>query len=136
MPLAIKSFMVSGAIFLCFDALWLSSMAGIYKRLIGEHLAEPFLVAPAALFYVLYVCGVVAFAVLPSLPDGGWATAATKGAFLGLFAYGTYDLTNQATLKFWPWRLTLIDMAWGTVLTALTAALAVLVLSHLNAAPN
>jgi uncharacterized membrane protein len=136
MSLAIKSFMVSGAIMLCLDALWLSSMAGVYKRFIGEHLAEPFLVAPAALFYVLYVCGIVVFAVLPSLSNGGWATAAAKGAFLGLFAYGTYDLTNQATLKFWPWRLTVIDMTWGTVLTAVTAGLAVLVVSHFTAAPN
>ncbi len=128
MLLAIKSFVVSGLIFLCFDALWLTSMVGTYRRMMGEQVAEPFLIGPAVLFYVLYVLGIVFFAVLPSLTDGGWITAAGKGAFLGLVAYGTYDLTNMATLKFWSWRLTMIDMAWGTVLTAMTAALAVLIL--------
>lgn len=136
MPLAIKSFIVSGTFFLLLDALWLSVTAGMYKRVIGEHLAQPFPIGPAALFYVLYVCGIAGFSVLPALSNGDWVTALWKGAFLGLVAYGTYDLTNLATLEFWSWRLALIDMAWGTVLTGTTAALAVKVLSYFADTPN
>lgn len=128
---ALVSFIVSCVIFLGFDAIWLYSMSGTYKRLIGDLLAEPFQIAPAMAFYVLYVCGIVGFAVLPSLSNGGWVAAAGKGAFLGIVAYGTYDLTNQATLKHWPWRLTLIDMTWGTLLTSITAALATALVSHI-----
>ena len=61
-----------------------------------------------------------AIAVLRS--GGGWPQAALNGALLGLVAYGTYDLTNQATLKTWPITITLIDMSWGVLLTAVAAA--------------
>jgi uncharacterized membrane protein len=55
------------------------------------------------------------------LRSGDWRRAALNGALLGLFGYGTYDLTNQATLRHWPWLITLVDLAWGTLLTALSA---------------
>ena len=122
MPVLIGSFVIAALIFLILDSVWLTSMAGTYRNLIGPVLADGFRLGPAAAFYVLYVAGLVGFAILPSLEQGGWMSAAWRGAALGLVAYGTYDLTNQATLKVWPVGMTLIDMTWGTIATALTAA--------------
>ena len=82
---------------------------------------------PAILFYLIYVCGIVKFAVFPALESHRWTTALVNGAILGLVAYGTYDLTNQATLKIWSPLVTIADLCWGTMLTASAAALAAVV---------
>lgn len=124
MSVKIVAFILTGAIVLAMDAVWLSLMAGVYRRLGGDLFGASFLIAPAIAFYLLYVLGVVVFAVLPALEEGSWPSAASRGALLGLVAYGTYDLTNQATLKSWPWQLSAIDMTWGTALTAIAAGLA------------
>lgn len=113
------------AVFAIIDTLWLGSMADrIYRPLIGEMLADRFRLAPAVAFYALYALGLTIFAVLPGLRDGGWKTALIWGALFGLFAYGTYDLTNYATLKTWGLKITLIDMAWGVFVSGASAALA------------
>ena len=62
------------------------------------------------------------FAISPALDTGRWATALIHGALFGLFAYATYDLSNQATLRNWPMTITLIDVSWGTTVTAVSAA--------------
>ena len=66
--------------------------------------------------------GLVVFAVLPALHKHDWRSAAVLGGLLGLVAYGTYNLSNLATLRNWPWELTVIDMAWGTFLSSVTAS--------------
>ena len=66
----------------------------------------------------------VVLAIQPALANGDWKTAMVRGAVLGLVAYGTYDLTNMATLKQWSVKITLIDMAWGSFVTAVTASTA------------
>ena len=115
------------AIFGC-DAVWLSWSSGhLYRPVVGNMLIDGFRPVPAALFYLLYVFGVVTLAILPALRDNAWRDATLKGAVLGLVAYGTYDLTNQATLKNWSTTLSAIDMGWGTVLTAASATIAYLV---------
>jgi uncharacterized membrane protein len=108
---------------LAIDALWLTVLMGpTYQAYLGAlMLAEPKLL-PAALFYLLYPAGLVVFAVLPALRKRDWRAASLLGALLGLVAYGTYDLSNLATLRGWPWQLTVIDMAWGTLLSAIAAA--------------
>ena len=73
------------------------------------------------LFYVTYTIGIVVFAVSPEFASGRWAAAGIRGAFLGLFGYGVYDLTNQATLRDWPLAVTMADLIWGTLLTAVAA---------------
>ncbi len=78
--------------------------------------------AAAVLFYVLYIAGILLFAVSPALRGGSWTMALAMGAALGVFAYMTYDLTNMATLKVWPAWLAAIDIGWGTAVTALAAA--------------
>ncbi|VTU18296.1 putative membrane protein [Variovorax sp. PBL-H6] len=113
----------SALVFLALDAAWLGTMASrVYRPAIG-HLMRPDMDVKAALtFYVLYVAGIVIFAVAPAVEARSWTSALGRGALLGLFAYATYDFTNQATLKDWPWRLTLIDLGWGTFVTAAAAA--------------
>jgi uncharacterized membrane protein len=70
----------------------------------------------AILFYLLFIAGLIVFAVAPALESGGWTRALLLGAAFGFFAYATYDLTNLATLRDWPATLTVVDIAWGTVL--------------------
>lgn len=130
------SYIIVAAVFLALDAAWLTTMAATYRSLIGDLMADSFRLGPAAAFYLLYVAGVVGFAVMPALHQGSWQTAALKGAFLGLIAYGTYDLTNQATLKAWPLRMTMIDMAWGTFATALTASIATIIAAKYLSSTN
>lgn len=113
------AFAFTGLFMLALDAVWLSTMASrFYRPLIGELLAADFRLAPALIFYVLYVSGIVFFAVRPGLASNSAITALVHGALLGLLAYGTYDLTNQATLKVWPSIVTIVDLAWGMFLTA------------------
>jgi uncharacterized membrane protein len=104
------------------DFLWLRFVAlALYKAEIGALLLEKPRLAVAALFYVLGAAGITILAVQPALAAGSWPKAAFLGAVFGLCAYGTYDLTNLATLQHWSLRLTVIDMAWGTVLVAVAA---------------
>lgn len=105
------------------DYFWLTTMMGpLYQRVLGPILAPEPDMAAAVAFYLVYLVGIVWFAVRPALDSGDWKTAALNGALFGLFAYATYDLTNMATLKVWSLQLALIDMAWGAVLTATAAS--------------
>jgi uncharacterized membrane protein len=109
-------------VFLVLDAIWLSStINSLYRPRIGHLLLEQPRLGVAVPFYLLYVVGVVVFAVLPGLRAQDWTTTLWLGAMLGLFAYGTYDLTNLSTLRGWSVTVTVVDMAWGCVLTATSA---------------
>ncbi len=110
------------SVFLAVDALWLSVlMRPVYAAALASLLAEQPRWTPAVLFYLLYMLGLLVFAILPGLRARRGRTAAALGALLGLVAYGTYDLSNYATLQAWPAALTVIDMAWGAVLSSLAA---------------
>ena len=112
-------------VFLALDAIWLASMAErLYRPAIGHLMRERFALGPALAFYAIYVAGVVVFVVAPALAERRWQSALVMGALLGLLAYATYDLTNQATLKGWPWQVTLADLCWGSFVTAVAAAAA------------
>ena len=108
--------------FLVLDGLWLGVlMSSTYKELLGSlMLAQPKW-GPAIVFYLMYVLGVVFFVVLPALARASARRAALAGAFFGLVAYGTYDMTNWATLQGWSAQLALMDMAWGGLLTCLAS---------------
>ena len=122
MKAIVVSYLGAGLVMLGLDAVWLTLTANsLYRPSIGELMLDGFRIGPAAIFYLLYLCGVVIFAIRPALASGRWTTALLFGALFGLFAYGTYDLTNQATLKVWPTVLTAADMAWGCVLTSASA---------------
>ena len=121
------AYLAAFAMLLALDAVWLGYVFGpyFYARVGAVALDSPRWL-PAAAFYLLYPVGVTAFAVLPSLGDGGsWRHAMARGALFGLVAYATYDLTNLATLKAWTPALASIDIAWGTFATAVSAGVAV-----------
>lgn len=109
-------------IFFVLDFIWLSSALGFYRERLGSLLLNKPQLGYAAGFYLLYVAGIVALAVNPSLNSGNWVNALIAGAILGLVAYGTYDMTNLSTLRGWSLTVSLVDMAWGTVLTATAAS--------------
>jgi uncharacterized membrane protein len=105
------------------DFLWLTNMLGpVYRPAIGSLLAEKPHMGAAVTFYVIYLAGIQIFAVSPALATADWRTASVHGALFGFFAYATYDMTNLATLRNWSLKMSLIDMAWGSVLTAITAS--------------
>lgn len=117
--------------FLGLDAIWLSQMAPrLYKPLIGSIMREGVNVGAAVAFYLIYVSAIVFFAVAPGLEKASLARAMLNGALLGLVAYATYDLTNHATLKVWDIRITIADMTWGVVATAVAAGVAYAVASR------
>lgn len=130
MKLAI-AFAAAAATMLLLDGVWLTMMASTYRRLFGEQLLEHFRIAPAVAFYVLYLAGVIVMVVAPALDsDAGYPTVAARGAMLGLMAYGTYALTNYATLKVYGGQLAAMDLVWGPVLTAATAVVATAAARH------
>ncbi|MBN9274118.1 MAG: DUF2177 family protein, partial [Mesorhizobium sp.] len=87
--------------------------------------------APAALFYLIYIAGIVVFATAPAFSSGKWTTAAVNGALFGFFAYATYDLTNQATIRGWPTIITVADICWGSLLSAMAATVGFLLTRYL-----
>lgn len=116
------AYLATGLVFLAMDTIWLTIMARrVYRPLMGDILLEGFRLAPAVLFYLIYMAGIVFFAIAPALASARWQTATLHGALLGLVAYATYDLTNHATLRNWPVTVTIADLCWGTFLTASAA---------------
>ena len=130
------SYLAAGLAMLIVDAIWLTVMGkALYRPILGDILLDQFRLAPAAVFYFLYVLAIVVFAISPAAATGKWTTALFYGAFLGLVCYGTYDLTNHATLKAWTSTLTMVDMVWGATLTAFSAAMGFLAARAFVGAP-
>ena len=111
-------------IFFAIDLVWIGVVArGFYRKHLGHLLSADVNWPAAILFYLVFIAGIVFFAVKPALEAGSAGRALASGAFLGFLAYATYDLTNQATMRDWPVVVTVVDLAWGTVLTSLVAFL-------------
>ena len=105
------------------DLLWLGVIAKpLYQQGIGHLMADNPNVPVAVLFYALYALGLVVFAVAPAGSAPGWGKTVLMAALFGFFAYATYDLTNLATLKQWPVGLSLLDIAWGSCVSAAATA--------------
>ncbi len=118
----------AGVIFGTLDALWLRwSGPNLYRPIIGEIMAENFRAAPAAVFYAIYLFGMIWFAIMPGLASGSAATALINGMILGGLCYATYDLTSQAVLKVWATRVSVADIAWGSFVTGVTSGLVALI---------
>jgi len=116
--------------FLVLDLLWLGIVAkDFYRTHLGFLMGEVQWI-PALIFYVLYIAGVLLFAVIPALEAHSWTRALWLGAALGFLAYATYDLTNLATLKDWPVIVTMVDLVWGTVLTGSIAVVTYFIASR------
>jgi uncharacterized membrane protein len=118
--------------FVVLDAVWLGTVAKtFYFTQLAGLLREKPDFAVAAIFYVIYIAGIVYFAIIPALNAGGMATALLNGAMLGFLAYATYDATNLATLKGYPAIVAVVDVVWGTFLTGTAAAFGYLAASRL-----
>ena len=115
----IKLYLLTIPIFFAIDLLWLGVLAkDLYQKNLA-HLLSPDVNWPAAfIFYFMYIAGIILFAVKPAIDSESLAKAAIWGALFGFFTYATYDLTNLAVAKDWPVPVTLVDLAWGTVLTS------------------
>jgi uncharacterized membrane protein len=125
------AYAAAGLAFLVLDIIWLGFVAPrVYRPALGSLLAERINIAAAGAFYVIYVGGIVALAVSPAIAAKSFATGTIMGAILGLTAYGTYNLTNLATLRDWPLILPIVDMAWGTFATSAASAAAYLVVAR------
>lgn len=121
MQKALFAYATTTLVMVAIDLVWLGLIAKpLYQQGIGHLMATEPKLAAGALFYLLYPVGLVVFAVLPGA-SLAWGDTAVKAALFGFFAYATYDLTNLATLKNWPVSLALIDMAWGTAVSAVSA---------------
>ena len=115
----------AAVIFGALDAMWLRwAGENFYRPVIGEIMADEFRVAPAALFYFLYLAGMVWFAIKPGLDGASVTTALLNGVLLGALCYATYDLTSQAVLKVWATKISIVDICWGAFATGTTSALA------------
>ncbi len=120
----LTAYVAAALSFTAVDAVWLSVMTSrLYRPALQGILAERVQVAPAIIFYALYILGLVIFAVAPGLAAGRWSAALWRGALFGLFTYMTYDLTNQATLRGWPVSVTAADLSWGMLASAWAAAI-------------
>ena len=118
----LSAYLATAVVMLAVDLLWLGFIAKpLYQQGLSHLMAErPNLVAAAA-FYVVYGLGLMFFAVVPNAADPGWPKTAAAAALFGFVAYATYDLSNLASLRGWPIGLSLIDMACGATLSALSA---------------
>ncbi len=114
-----KAYAFTLTVFLALDFLWLGFIArGFYASQLGSLMRDSINYAAAGGFYLAYVAGIVFFAVAPALSEGSWQKAAVNGFLLGLLAYGTYDMTNVATIKNWPLAMSVVDMGWGSLITS------------------
>lgn len=121
-------YLSTAVLFLAADAVALRLlMRPVFERHVGEWLLDSPRLGAAAAFYLFYVAGVVWFAALPALRADAPVAALRDGALLGAIAYGTYEMTNYATLKGWSLQQVAVDWLWGTALTAASAFVSVLV---------
>jgi uncharacterized membrane protein len=114
----IITYAIATIAFFAIDMVWLGLIAKNFYRSKLSHVLSPDVVWPAAIiFYLIYIAGIVYFAINPALKDASWQDALLKGALLGGLCYATYDLTNMATIAKWPIEIVVVDIIWGVVLT-------------------
>jgi uncharacterized membrane protein len=118
------TYLVTVPVFFVIDMLWLGVIAKpIYNKYLGYIMAENVKWGSAITFYLLFILGLVFFAIYPALVGGSFWKAVLYGALFGFFAYMTYELTNHAIIRDWPWQIVIIDIVWGTVLGGLVAGI-------------
>lgn len=129
----IATYLATAFAVLALDIVWLTQFGPkVYFPTLDPVALPSARIGPAAVFYFAYIAGILVLAIWPTRGKSLAQTTAT-GAMLGALCYATYDLTNQATLKVWAIQITLIDIAWGTVLTAVGATVGGWVLRRFKA---
>ena len=120
----IKRFLMTALVFLLIDIVWLAFISPkLYKANIGHLMSDKVNFIAAGVFYLLFVGALLYFVIDPAIASGSVWQGIWRGAFLGLVMYATYDLTNLATLKDWPLKITVIDLIWGTFITSATSGI-------------
>lgn len=130
MLIHLRNFLITFIVFFAIDLVWLGLIAKkLYAKHLGYIMADKVNWGAALLFYVLFIVGILYFAITPATTLG---KVAISGALFGLISYATYDLTNLATIKSWPVVITVIDLIWGTTLSTLTASISYLIIGKLS----
>lgn len=127
----IITYIITLVVLVVLDSVWLFTMGGRYKEWLGHLFSPTVNFVPAVIFYFIYVFGLVYFVIAPGLKQGSsmwWFLL--SGALFGLVAYATYDLTNHATMKDWPLVVTLLDIAWGSILTGVSSVIIVFIVNY------
>ena len=128
----LKNYGIAIVVFLTIDAIWLLLIAkNLYSKYLGYLMAKSPNLLAALVFYLIFVAGMLYFVIMPALNKSSWQDALVSGMFFGLVTYATYDLTNLATVKDWPITITLIDLAWGSFVTAATCSISYFVIKSL-----
>lgn len=124
MPKYGVAYVLAAVIFGAMDAVWLSwAGPNLYEPTIGAIMADDLDVGAAGAFYLIYLAGMVWFAIRPGLESGRASVALLNGALLGALCYATFDLTSQAVFKVWAVHISLMDIAWGAFATGTTSGL-------------
>lgn len=132
----VSAYGIALVIFLALDALWLGVVAkSFYFGRMGDLLLEQPRWAVAGAFYAIYVAGLIYFAISSGLVAGNWQAAALNGALFGFFCYLTYDATNLAVLKGYDPLVAIVDVVWGTVVSATVSGLTVAMMRLLGFVP-
>ena len=130
---SISASVSTGVIFFLIDLVWLGIMTPrLYKPQLAAYMADKFNLLPAVIFYILFTVGLMLLVVFPAVERGSLLRAVLLGGLLGLVAYATYDLTNLSSIKNWPLIISVVDIAWGTVLSAISATLGYLIVRAMS----
>jgi uncharacterized membrane protein len=129
----LKLYFISLPVFFAIDIVWLVLVARkFYAAHIGSLLKPDVNWFAAVIFYLLFIGGLVAFVISPAIEKHSWIHALLYGAFFGLVTYATYDLTNLATMRDFPLLVTIVDMAWGMVVSASVSVITYLVFNRIG----
>lgn len=120
----LKLYALTVPVFFIIDLIWLGVVAkGFYQKNLKYILSPNVNWTAAIIFYLMYIAGILIFAVLPGIAKDSVRHAALWGALFGFFTYATYDLTNLALLKDWPLNIVVVDILWGMVLCTVVSTL-------------
>lgn len=119
-----KLYLLTVPLFFAIDLIWLGVVGkSFYQKNLGFLFRSSVNWTAALVFYLIYIVGILLFAVVPALERGVWTRAILWGGLFGFFTYATYDLTNLATVKNWPLKVVIVDMIWGIVLCSVVSVL-------------
>lgn len=114
---AIKTYLIAFTVFFIIDIVWLVVIARkLYQQELGFLMSDRPNWIAAIIFYLVFIIGIVFFVINPAIDKSSWKYALLAGMLFGFITYSTYDLTNLATIKSWPLKITIIDLIWGTSL--------------------
>jgi uncharacterized membrane protein len=126
-------YLLTFLVFLAIDAVWLLFITkDFYSKEIGHLMAESAKLLPALIFYLLFVVGALVLVVIPGYEAQSVSKVIIFGAIFGFMTYATYDLTNLATLRDWPLKVTIIDIIWGMSLSTVTSLAGYYIANWLN----